>query len=501
MTATGAGTILLNLDPRLEKVLAQRGAGVPLELDLLDERQCAALLTGVDRIVIDPLLHGASPQTQLLHSSLGIWNLLRAAPRAAIVQLSSMRLMDDHDPGWLVSERFVALPADDHSQLCHYLAELTSREASRELESTVRVLRLDDLTGVVAPGPTQIHVEDAATAVVRALDPDTRDPWFGRWTVLHIVHGQGRHPLVWASRSPFAFQPAYRGDRMPDRRPPEPAPAYACPEPVGADDAIAVLGAGGPLGARVAAELAVDHPLVLVDRDPLRLSAQRSPQSPGAPLPRPLPPPHRHVEADIADLESMTRVLAGAKALVNTAVVREDPAVAFRVNVVGAWVACEAARRAGVQRLVHCGPTQGIRSHPIGNYEDARVPDDAPARPGGYLYFLTKFLGQEIVATAARHRGWAAPILHLDIMMDPHTAWPDQQSAYMISWADAARAVRAALEVDDLPEPAPIIGIHAPGPHGRLAPSRAADLLHWHPDDDLSQQWWHPELRGSAAPQ
>jgi nucleoside-diphosphate-sugar epimerase len=61
-----------------------------------------------------------------------------------------------------------------------------------------------------------------------------------------------------------------------------------------------------------------------------------------------------------------------------------------------------------------------------------------------------------------------------------------------VSWADAARALRRALEVPSLPAPFEIIHILADLPHGKYANAKAKRLLGWQPRDSLASLWATP---------
>src|SRR5438105_1901928 len=65
---------------------------------------------------------------------------------------------------------------------------------------------------------------------------------------------------------------------------------------------IAIFGAGGPVGAAAARSLRDHYTLRLTDVRPIaEIAADGKPQSPGAPLPEALPPPHECRVVDVSD--------------------------------------------------------------------------------------------------------------------------------------------------------------------------------------------------------
>ena len=65
---------------------------------------------------------------------------------------------------------------------------------------------------------------------------------------------------------------------------------------------VAIFGAGGPVGAAAARALRDHYTLRLTDVRPIeQIAAESKPQSPGAPLPEVLPPPHEMRKVDVAE--------------------------------------------------------------------------------------------------------------------------------------------------------------------------------------------------------
>lgn len=101
--------------------------------------------------------------------------------------------------------------------------------------------------------------------------------------------------------------------------------------------------------------------------------------------------------ADVADRAAMARLLVGADRVFHLAA-RADivpsivaPDAYYRSNVEGTFVICEAARAAGVRRMVYAASSSCYGDAPA-----TPTPETAPIEPR-YPYALTKNLGEQIV--------------------------------------------------------------------------------------------------------
>jgi nucleoside-diphosphate-sugar epimerase len=251
-----------------------------------------------------------------------------------------------------------------------------------------------------------------------------------------------------------------------------------------------IFGAGGPLAAAVAAELAPDYRLRLTDIASMaELAARPRPdQHADAPRPAPLPHPHEERVVDVADAGQVLAACDGMDAIVNCSVVRHDPALAFRVSTLGAYNIVRAAAACGIRRVVQTGPQQHSVSGEHDYSADYDIPDDAPPRPGRNLYFHSKYLGQEICRVYADAYGLEIPTLLFSDFVQPTDARADLYP-FSVSWADAARAVRRALEAPELPAPFEVFNICADLPHRRFSNRKARSVLGWQPRDDLARSW------------
>ena len=131
-------------------------------------------------------------------------------------------------------------------------------------------------------------------------------------------------------------------------------------------------------------------------------------------------------EADVADLPALERAFAGADAVVHLAANADAYAGWEQVrepNVIGAFNVCEAARRAGVRRLVFASS-----NHAMGRYmhDDERFADphrpievraDDPVRPDG-LYGASKAWGEALGRLYAEVHGMEVVCLRIGWVPD-----------------------------------------------------------------------------------
>jgi len=211
-------------------------------------------------------------------------------------------------------------------------------------------------------------------------------------------------------------------------------------------------------------------------------------QSPGAPLPEPLSPPHEMQQVDVTDPEQVNEACRGMDAIINCSVIREDPVQAFRVNMLGAYNIARAAVEHGIRRVVQTGPQLVALSQHGGYWSDYDVPGDAPPRAANHLYGHSKYLGQEILRVFAEEHDLEVPVLLFCIFVDPKVErYPIHP--FTVSWDDAARALRCAVEVEAFPSPYEVMNVLADLPHRVFSNERARRLLGWEPRDTLEYGW------------
>lgn len=195
-------------------------------------------------------------------------------------------------------------------------------------------------------------------------------------------------------------------------------------------EAVLVTGAAGGIGTALRAGLAGRYRLLrLLDREPVA----------------DLGPGEEAVEADLADLAALASACAGVDAVVHLAAIPHEDAFSriLEVNVVGTYNVFEAARRAGVGRVVFASS-----GHVTGLYGlDEPVAADAVRRPDT-IYGLSKCFGEDLGRLYHHKAGMAVACLRIGTFVDKPREERDLSS--WLSPRDAVELVRCALEAPDL---------------------------------------------------
>jgi nucleoside-diphosphate-sugar epimerase len=518
------GVLAQGLAAEHEVVLVPEG-------DLRDEAFAARAVKGVETLVhLAPLFpdpgQAGSEKDRLDHATRGTYVLLNAAVDAGVKRVmlgSSLELFAPYPASWAVAESWQPLPdVRSVDQLAIYLAEETAKQFARVDPLMVFCLRFGEVVDDQAAAgktfdPRWVHLDDALQAVRAALvaTPGQRPPRVdggtpgaprSGWWVFHIPGGgQAAKIPVAAARASLeegglgyapqrefgqataAHQPGER-ERVGDLSllgPRHHVPARPIRK-------VVVFGGGGPLAATTTKALAEAYTLRLTDVRPIeQIAGEGKPQSPGAPLPEALGAPHELRVVDVTDLDQVLAACEGMDGIINCTVVRPHPVNAFLVNFIGAYNVMRAAVHHGIQRVVHTGPLQVSNDRPAGYWWDFDVPDEAPGRPGTWLYGISKYLGQEVVRLFAEQYDLRVPALFYSIFANPEVARPRAGGVHpmTISWEDAGLAMRRALETPLLPTPFEIFHILADLPHGKYSNAKAKRLLGWEPRDSLAHLW------------
>ena len=476
--------------------------------DPRDQDQVARAASDCEVIVLaPPYVAPDAPEGEILEAATrGTYNLLTQSSAARVILLTSLRLFERYPADYWVAEQWAPLPTTDIDDLAPYLAELVTREVARVRPVQVVTLRLgevvDDYYANENPtDPRWLHVDDAMHAVECALnfEPPADGPQTG-WWVFHIPGGgpNTRFPVGLAGSPEFGYVP--RRDLTTGAELPFPPPPIVTHKRLDGETdhnprRVVIYGAGGPVAAVTAEALARDHILRLADLRPLADTvAENRPHMPGAPLPRLFEPPHEIEIVDVTDPEQVLRAARAMDAMINCAVVRDDPAEAFRVNVVGVYNMLRAALVCNIRRFVHTGPPQESPPRypdPTNYGYDFDLPADAPARPGSDLYHLTKYLSQEICRIFADVHGIETPVLTFAGLVNPAEPVDDsyRSRAWLIAWEDAGAAMRKALRVPSYPRNFEVLNICSDMPHGKFCNDKAKRLLAWQPRLNLEKYW------------
>jgi nucleoside-diphosphate-sugar epimerase len=429
------------------------------QADFRDEAVARSYVKDVDAVLHFAPIHPAvTAHKQALDiATQSTYRLAHAAAQANVrrmVLASTLHVFDAIPAHYRVSPTWRPRPLPTIDQLCAWLCELTLRECSRELNRThpfyVACVRLGNAT------QNELRVELTAALNFEA----------DGWCIKHI--GQRPQPTAPApSRPSIQQRPIHK---------------------------VAIFGSGGPLASITAQILQNDYALLQTDVRPLAdILHENKPQSKGAPLPILLKSPHQERVVDVTQYEEVMTASAGMDAMINCTVIRHHIANSFTVNVVGAYNVMCAAVAHGIKRVVHTGPFMVGQKGMAGYGWDHYLTDDIPPRPGDSMvsYLITKMLGQEIVRIFSEYYDLEVPTLVFCWFENPDNPSHTHRDLHpmTVSWRDAGRAMRAAIEVPSLPSPYEYIHINSDMPHGVYPNDKAKRLLGWRPLDDFSA-WW-----------
>jgi nucleoside-diphosphate-sugar epimerase len=495
-------------EPPRQRLLAALGQHHDVSVvddDVRDRETAARATVGFDTVVCGLRAEGDDPLEALDRASRGVYNAITTgASIRRFVLLSSLRPFEGYPLDHAVTEYWAPRPSTHLEDLVPFVAESVVREAAHTLPLKAICLRLGPIVDDErASDPRAVHVADVVQAVERTLEFEVPPGAVANgWWVFHIVGaGRTRFPLGWARAASgssgemagLGYTPLHDVTGGAPLRPiaQERAPRFT-DSPSGGARRVVIFGAGGPLAAISAHALEGDHVLRLCDKRPLtEIVADAKPQSRGAPVPRLLGRPHEIRQVDVTNYSEVLQATRGMDAVINMTVIRPDPVEAFRVNTLGAYNVIRAAVECGIRRVVQTGPQQVTNTMQGGYWADADVSSDVPPRPGVGLYFISKFLGQEIIRLFALQHDMEVPTLLFGPFTNPDDCEPDEFGGYpfLVSWADAAEAVRGALRAPSFPRPFEIFHIVADLPHGKYRNERSKQLLHWQPRDTLDIHW------------
>lgn len=187
-----------------------------------------------------------------------------------------------------------------------------------------------------------------------------------------------------------------------------------------------ITGAAGLVGTGLRKQLALDgRALRLLDRQPISGLAVHE----------------TSIVADIADLKAMKSAMQGVRAVIHLAGCTTDADIETQIegNVRGAWNVFEAAREAGVERVVYASSHHAVGYYP----RRRRISSDVTLRPDS-RYGLTKGFGEQIGAMFADKYGLRVMCIRIGYVNDE----PDDRRRLSIwsSWRDLAQLVRLGLD-------------------------------------------------------
>jgi uronate dehydrogenase len=197
---------------------------------------------------------------------------------------------------------------------------------------------------------------------------------------------------------------------------------------------ILITGAAGQIGSMLRPRLARPGRILrLLDTAPL------------PPAPADTGPGEERVTASITDLDAMTAACTGVDAVIHLAAISDEAAWEriAEVNIEGTYVAFEAARRAGVPRVIYASSNHAVGFIPRSEFP---VPDYAFPAPDTY-YGVAKVTGEALAALYHHRYGMDAICLRiLTCAEKPRNA---RSLSTWLSPDDAGRLFEACLTVAD----------------------------------------------------
>jgi UDP-glucose 4-epimerase len=186
-----------------------------------------------------------------------------------------------------------------------------------------------------------------------------------------------------------------------------------------------ITGAAGNIGSALRPAL-LERQVVLVSTD-IRPVAPRGPEESVAVV-------------DLGDLDALVQLFAGADGVLHLGGIADEADFhdLAETNIVGTYHVLEAARRAGVDRVVYASSNRSTGSYRVGTH----VSPDMPPRPDGF-YGVSKVAGEALCRLYADKFGISTISLRIGTYAD-QPASPREQRTWL-SPADAVRAVVAAM--------------------------------------------------------
>ena len=194
---------------------------------------------------------------------------------------------------------------------------------------------------------------------------------------------------------------------------------------------VLIVGAAGEIGTQLAQRLS--------NRYALRLADLRRPAS-GVPM----------LELDVADLDAYTAASADVDTVVHLAADRSPDATweaLLPANVIGAYHAFEASRRAGCRRVVFASSVHTGTGYP----DDVQLRTNMPTRPGN-LYGATKVWGEAVAGVYSDRYGLSCLCLRIGWAGSRHDRRRldiDQAPTVYLTYEDAAGVFAACIDAPD----------------------------------------------------
>ncbi len=153
----------------------------------------------------------------------------------------------------------------------------------------------------------------------------------------------------------------------------------------------------------------------------------------------------RYLQVDIGDLDAMTDALRGVDGVIHLAGIADEADLhdIADVNILGTFHLFEAARRAGVARVVYASSNHVTGLYPV----ESRVGPEMAPRPDTF-YAVSKLAGEAVGRLYAEKFGLAVACLRIGTFAERPTV-----RRHLSTWAsraDTVRAFRAAMSAPNL---------------------------------------------------
>ena len=187
------------------------------------------------------------------------------------------------------------------------------------------------------------------------------------------------------------------------------------------------------------------------------------------------------VGADIADLDLLLPACQGVDTVVHLAAYPGDGAQFYptllQLNIIGAYNAFEAARRAGCRRLVFASSVDAVRGH----WDRGEIAVDAPVYPTN-VYGASKCWGEALARVYADQHGLSCICVRLcNPAFDQGGDWHGEDLVSGMSQRDAARLLGLCVDAEGI-DFAVVNGI-SKHRRGVLALEETRRLLGFEPQD------------------
>jgi hypothetical protein len=200
---------------------------------------------------------------------------------------------------------------------------------------------------------------------------------------------------------------------------------------------------------------------------------------------------HELFDLDVTSSDQMMRAADGVDAIINLSVARQNPTLAFRVNMLGCHHMMQAAVRHDIRRVINTGPHFTIAGPDYEGFDHWITPD-VPPHSGTNLYALSKSLGQEVCRVfTQRHDIYVQDYLFYNFRYADKLKRGSGGVPFIVSWADAAELFRLGLEIElaRLPSRCEVFFILGDNPQGKFTNDKAKRILGFSPRDDMNVLW------------